>query len=325
MRSNTTQQTDTDIHTGAKRRRTRSARRRSSGRTVHVQTGSTVVTHGMPATGQLDLYHQALTARWPVFFGALAALFLLLNTAFALLYLCGAAPIANQSPPGFLGAFFFSVETLATVGYGDMHPRTIYAHVITTLEIFMGMSSIALATGVIFVRFSRPRARIIFSRYAIVRPLDGQPTLMVRAANARQNVIVEAEAKLRLMRRESTPEGYWLWRITDLELLRDRHPIFLLGWNIMHVIDETSPLHGETAESLAACNASLMIYVEGADETTTQRMEARYMWSHAEIRWQHRFVDLLYDDEEGVRHIDYTHFHDVVALESGELHQATQA
>jgi inward rectifier potassium channel len=321
MRSNTQQQTDTDIHSGAKRRDTRSARRRASGHTVHIQTG-TVITHGMPATGLLDLYHQALTARWPVFFGALAALFLLLNTSFALLYLCGAAPIANQSPPGFLGAFFFSVETLATVGYGDMHPQTLYAHVIATLEIFMGMSSIALATGVIFVRFSRPRARIIFSRYAIVRPLDGQPTLVVRAANARQNVIVETEAKLRLMRRESTPEGYWLWRITDLELLRDRHPIFLLSWNIMHVIDETSPLHGETAESLAACNAALMIYVAGADETTTQRMEARYTWSHAEIRWQHRFVDLLYE-EDGVRHIDYAHFHDVVALEPGE-HQATQ-
>jgi inward rectifier potassium channel len=100
--------------------------------------------------------------------------------------------------------------------------------------------------------------------------------------------------------------------------------MFLLSWNIMHVIDETSPLHGETAESLAACNASLMIYVAGADETTTQRMEARHTWPHAQIRWQHRFVDLLYDDEEGVRHIDYTHFHDVVELESAEQHQATQ-
>ncbi|MEA3119140.1 MAG: inward rectifier potassium channel [Paraburkholderia sp.] len=322
MRSNTQQQTDTENHAAAQRKHLRGARRRASGRTVHMQTG-TVVTHGMPATGWLDLYHQALTASWPVFFGALAALFLLLNTTFSLLYLCGTSPIANQSPPGFLGAFFFSVETLATVGYGDMHPQTVYAHAIATLEIFIGMSSIALATGVIFVRFSRPRARIIFSRYAIVRPLDGKPTLMVRAANARQNVIVETEAKLRLMRKESTPEGFWLWRITDLELLRERHPIFLLSWNIMHVIDEASPLYGETAESLAACSASLMIYVAGADETTTQRMEARYTWSHAEIRWQHRFVDLIYDDEENVRHIDYAHFHDVVALESEEQHHAT--
>lgn len=314
MRSTTRQQIDTDVHSGAKMSRRRSGRRSvRTSRTLRTQTG-TVVTHNMPEPIFLDIYHRALTATWPQFFCALGALFLLLNTAFALLYLCGSSPIANQSPAGFLGAFFFSVETLATVGYGDMHPQSVYAHLVATLEIFMGMSSIALATGLIFVRFSRPRARIIFSRYAVVRPLDGRPTLMVRAANARQNVIVEAEAKLRLMRRESTPEGYSLWRITDLQLVRDRHPIFLLGWNLMHVIDETSPLYGETSESLAASSASLMMYLEGADETTTQLMEARYTWSHEHIRWRHRFIDLLYDDEDGVRHIDYEHFHDVVAL-----------
>ena len=112
----------------------------------------------------------------------------------------GNAPIANQFPAGFGGAFFFSVETLATVGYGDMHPQTVYAHWIATLEIFVGMSSIALATGLIFARFSRPHAKIMFARYAVVRPLDGRMTLMVRAANARQNVIVEARARLRIMR-----------------------------------------------------------------------------------------------------------------------------
>lgn len=253
-----------------------------------------------------------------MFFGALAAFFLLLNAVFAGLYLLGHAAIANQSPPGFLGAFFFSVETLATVGYGDMHPQTTYAHSIATLEIFTGMSSIALATGVIFVRFSRPRARIMFARYAVVRQLDGQPTLMIRAANARQNVIVEAGAKLRLMRYESTSEGYTLWRISDLELVRDRHPIFLLGWVLMHVIDEASPLYGETAESLAASRASLMIHIEGSDETTTQSMEARHVWSHEQVRWQHRFVDLLHDDDDGTRHIDYTHFHEVVPLGDGD-------
>lgn len=324
MRS-TQQPSETDVHTGAKMSRARGGRRRArTSRTLRTQTG-TVVTHNMPQPVFLDVYHRALTASWPQFFGALAALFLLLNTGFALLYLGGSAPIANQSPPGFLGAFFFSVETLATVGYGDMHPQTVYAHVVATLEIFIGMSGIALATGLIFVRFSRPRARIIFSRYAIVRPLDGRPTLMVRAANARQNVIVEAEAKLRLMRRQSTPENYSLWRITDLTLVRDRHPIFLLGWNLMHVIDETSPLYGESAESLAASNASLMIYLEGADETTTQLMETRYTWSHEQIRWRHRFVDLLYDDEDGVRHIDYEHFHDVVALTPEEENLSPQS
>lgn len=179
--------------------------------------------------------------RWPTFFAVLALLFLLLNTLFATLYMLGAAPIANHFPEGFGGAFFFSVETLATVGYGDMHPQTVYVHWIATLEIFVGISSIALATGLIFARFSRPDAKIIFARYAIVRPLEGQMTLMVRAANGRQNVIAEARARLRILRQETTVEGYMLRKLHDLTLVRDQHPVFKLGWSLMHFIDESSP------------------------------------------------------------------------------------
>lgn len=307
-------QTHTDIPKDKGGSRARARVWRDRGRVIHGSVTS-VVTHGMPGQGWLDLYHRAVTTRWPAFFGSLAAFFVVLNTVFAALYACGTAPIANQSPAGFLGMFFFSVETLATVGYGDMHPQTVYAHAIATLEIFVGMSSVALATGLIFVRFSHPRARIIFSRHAVVRQINGQPTLMVRAANARQNVIVEANAKLRFMFHESTPEGYWLWRILDLDLVRDQHPIFMLGWNLMHVIDESSPLFGQTPESLAAREASLMIIIEGADEATTQTMRARHSWPHDAIRWRHRFVDLLSDDENGVTHIDYAKFHEVVPLD----------
>jgi inward rectifier potassium channel len=285
------------------------------GRILRMETG-TVVTHGMPDRARLDLYHRALTASWPVFFCSLGVFFVVLNAFFAVLYSMGHAPIANQSPDGFLGAFFFSVETLATVGYGDMHPQTLYAHAIATLEIFTGMSSIALATGLIFVRFSRPRARIIFSRFVVVRPLDGRLTLMLRAANARQNVIVEARARLRLVRYETTPEGYALWRILDLKLVREQQPLFALGWNLMHVIDESSPLHGESADSLAACEASLMLMIEGADETTTQTMYGRHTWGHEDVRWQHAFVDLLHEDEEGVTHIDYSKFDEVTPLDA---------
>ncbi|MET3817862.1 hypothetical protein ABID76_000506 [Burkholderia ambifaria] len=129
-----------------------------------------VIAYGMPPLGWRDLYHRALTVSWPVFFLSLAILFLLLNGGFAALYLLGDAAIANQSPAGFGGAFFFSVETLATVGYGDMHPQTVYAHVVSTFEIFIGMSGIAMATGLVFARFSRPQAKILFARLAIVRP-----------------------------------------------------------------------------------------------------------------------------------------------------------
>jgi inward rectifier potassium channel len=278
-------------------------------------TAGTVIAHGMPGRAWLDLYHRALNLSWPAFFAALAVMFLLLNTAFASFYLLGTAPIAHQSPDGFAGAFFFSVETLATVGYGDMHPQTLYAHVVATFEIFTGMSGIALATGLVFARFSRPRAKIIFARHAVVRQYDGRPTLMIRAANARQNVIAEARAKLRLIRREATPEGDVLWRIRDLSLVRGEHPIFLLGWMLVHVIDETSPLYGETAETLAACDASLLVMIEGSDETTAQTMQARYEWPHQAIRWQHRFADLLHDDKDGITHIDYTKFDVVVPID----------
>lgn len=289
------------------------ATRRGAARRLHIGAREVLV-YGMPLQTWGDFYHSALTMRWSTFFASLAALFLLLNGVFACLYQLGAAPIANQYPHGFLGAFFFSVETLATVGYGDMHPQTLYAHAIATLEIFVGMSSIALATGLIFARFSRPRAKIMFAREAVVHPIEGHLTLMVRAANARQNVIAEAGAKLRLIRVETSPEGYAARRIHDLKLVRDQHPLFTLGWNLMHVIDESSPLFGATAASLANQNASLHVVIEGSDESTAQTMQARYSWSDQHIHWHYRYVDLM-SDEGGISTMDYTHFHDVVPFD----------
>jgi inward rectifier potassium channel len=284
-------------------------RARSAARKVTVGAREIMV-HGMAPTSWRDVYHSALTMRWPTFFASLAGLFLVLNALFACLYQLGHAPIANQYPSGFGGAFFFSVETLATVGYGDMHPQTVYAHLVATFEIFVGMSGIALATGLVFARFSRPRAMIMFAREVVVHPLGGHTTLMARAANARQNVIAEAHAKLRLMRLETTSDGYTARRIYDLKLVRDQHPIFTLGWNLMHVIDESSPLYGESAESLKRQNASLLVMIEGSDESTAQVMQARHSWSDAEIRWNQRYIDLLYE-VDGVSHLDYAHFHDV--------------
>ena len=278
-----------------------------------------VIAHGMPTPFWQDLYHRALVVRWPTFFVSLALLFVLLNTTFAALYMLGRAPIANQFPAGFGGAFFFSVETLATVGYGDMHPQTVYAHWIATLEIFVGMSGIALATGLIFARFSRPHAKIMFARYAVVRPLDGRMTLMVRSANARQNVIAEARAKLRIMRLETSVEGYTLRKLYDLTLVRDQHPVFKLGWILMHIIDESSPLFGETAETLKGSDTSLLLTLEGVDESTSQTMQARHMWSCDQIFWQHRFVDIM-SEQDGVSHIDYSHFDEIVPLDAAPIH-----
>ncbi|HEY4298090.1 MAG TPA: ion channel [Paraburkholderia sp.] len=283
-----------------------------------------VIAHGMPTPFWQDLYHRALMVRWPMFFVSLAVLFVLLNTAFAALYMLGHAPIANQFPAGFGGAFFFSVETLATVGYGDMHPQTVYAHGIATLEIFVGMSGIALATGLIFARFSRPHAKIMFARYAVVRLLDGRMTLMVRSANARQNVIAEARARLRIMRQETSPEGYTLRKLYDLALVRDQHPVFKLGWTLMHIIDESSPLFGETAETLKGRDTSLMLTLEGVDESTSQTMQARHMWTYDQIYWHHALVDIM-SEENGVSHIDYSHFDEIVPLDGAVVHAHTEA
>jgi inward rectifier potassium channel len=283
-------------------------------RRIKFDNNRQVVTHGLKTYFWQDIYHHALTVRWPLFFSVAALLFLLLNLGFALLYLLGDHSIANQAPVGLLGAFFFSVETLATVGYGDMHPGTVYGHTIATCEIFIGMSGIALTTGMIFARFSRPHARIIFANCAVVRPIDGRTTLMVRAANARQNVIVEAKAHMRLMRSETSPEGFFLRKVHDLPLIREQHPAFLLGWSLMHVIDENSPLFGQTLESLKATNAELMLMIEGLDETTMQPMQARCAWQPEAILWQHKYVDLLAEYGD-VTHLDYGKFHEAVPLQ----------
>lgn len=286
-------------------------------RTVNIG-GRPFVSHGLTRRIWDDIYHFALTIRWPSFFGLAATIFVLLNVLFGTLYQLGDKPIANQFPNNFSGAFFFSVETLATVGYGDMHPQTVYAHIVATVEIFIGMLSIALVTGLVFARFSRPRAKMIFADHPVIRLIHGQPTLMIRAANARQNIIAEASAKLHLLVRETSPEGFRLRRIHDLHLLRDRHPVFTLSWTLMHVIDERSALYGLTPEALAALEATVMLSIEGIDETTSQSMLGRRQWSHREWRWNHRYVDLVHDDEFGVSHIDYGVFHQVLAVGENE-------
>ncbi|MDK2125659.1 ion channel [Parachitinimonas caeni] len=273
-----------------------------------------VLTYGMPRALLQDLFHYAMTTRWPVFFLALAGIFLTINLLFALLYAVQPDGIANLAPPDLTGLFFFSVETFATVGYGDMHPQSAYTHFVATCEIFCGMISIALMTGVMFARFSKPRARFLFARHPVVRPYEGWPTLMIRAANARQNVIIDASARLRLMLTEISPEGVEMRRLYDLSLTRDQHPVFILGWMLMHSINEASPLYGKTQEDLERQDAVLILTLDGMDETTSQTLITRHHYRSAEIRWNHGYADMTSVDEQGINHLDYQKFHHVEPL-----------
>jgi inward rectifier potassium channel len=283
---------------------------RRQGRAHVVRIGEREIeARGLSDSFWTDLYHRSMTVYWPVFFGTAAAI--ILNTLFAFLYWLGDEPIANVAGNEPLGLFYFSIETLATVGYGDMHPQTHYGHFIATIEIFTGMCFLAVMTGLIFARFSRPRARFIFAQYAVVTVHQGQPTLMIRVANARNNTISQATARLWLIRMETTIEGYELRRYHELLLERREHPMFMLSWSIFHTIDETSPLYRMTVADLAAVDANLTLNVSGVDDSSAQHLHARRIYSYEDIRWNHRYRDITGTSNEGKLVIDYSVFHEV--------------
>src|ERR1700730_13913879 len=168
-----------------------------------------------------DIYHLILTLTWPQFAGMVLGIYLCINLIFATLYFLGGNCIAELTPGSYSDNFFFSVETLATVGYGHAYPATLYGHCVATLEILVGLFGLAVLTGLIFVRFSRPTARIKFSTVAVVAPFDGFPTLMIRLANLRHHAMVEAEFRLLLGRSELTREGEDVRRFYPLRLQFD--------------------------------------------------------------------------------------------------------
>ncbi|HUZ67916.1 MAG TPA: ion channel [Beijerinckiaceae bacterium] len=276
------------------------------------------LTRGLDTPILGDFYHRAMTVSWPVFFSAFALAFLAMNAIFALIYRLGAAPIANARPGSLSDLFFFSIETLATVGYGDMHPQTLYGHSVATAEIFTGMSGIAVVTGLVFSRFSRPRARLIFARHPIVGPHNGRTCLMLRMANARHNLISEATAKLWVLLEEEFVEGGRFRRFHELTLERSQNPVFALSWTLFHAIDENSLLHGLGPAELEQADASFIVTFSGLDENSGQRVNARQGYGYQDLRWGHTYADVLDATDDGVPKIDYTKFHDTIPTERAE-------
>lgn len=269
---------------------------------------------GARRSGAADLYHRLLTIPWPGFFAVIAVVYVLFNIVFGTLYLLQAGAVANAHPGSFADAFFFSVQTMATIGYGDMHPATLYANLLVSGEVLLGMTGLALATGLMFARFSRPTARVIFSRKAVIAPYNGVPTLMFRAANQRRNQILEAQVTVAVLRNETTAEREVMRRFYDLALARSRTPMFSLTWTVMHVLDEKSPFYRCTPQSLDTSEAEIVITLIGIDETFAQTIHARHSYGAADIVWNHRFADILTKLEDGTRVIDYRRFDDLIPI-----------
>jgi inward rectifier potassium channel len=269
-----------------------------------------IVAEGLNLSFWADISHRCMTASWPAFISGAALVFLVFNAVFAVLYWLGDEPVSNVARNDYLDYLYFSIETLSTAGYGDMHPQTHYGHFIATVELFTGIFSMSLMTGLIFARFSRPSSRVLFANNAVISNHEGEPTLMVRFANERHNVISNATAKLWMLKNIVTAEGHPTRRFYELPLLRNESPAFALSWTLFHVIDERSPLYGLTADDMAASDTGLIVVVTGHDVVAAQTVHARKTYEHADILFGQRYVDVVQPSVDGRVRIDYGRFHD---------------
>ena len=271
-----------------------------------------------------DPYYGLLVISWFRFLGLVALFYLAVNVLFACAYLVTGNGIANAQPGSFTDAFFFSIQTLFTVGYGSMYPESLAAQILMTIELITGVLLGAMATGLIFARFSQPTARVIFSRVAVVCPFNDVPTLMFRAANRRENQILEAQVRVTLLRSEVSLEGHHLRRFYDLRLIRSSTPAFGLSWLVMHPLDEESPLYKSTADSLAKLGAEIWVTLTGLDETFSQTISARYSYTAQDILWFRRFADIFIPNEQKYT-LDLSRFHSVVPVEESPKFEETKS
>lgn len=261
-----------------------------------------------------DLYHWLLVIPWSYFLLLVALFYLLVNIVFALAYTCLVDGIANAEPKSFRDAFFFSIQTVSTVGYGSMYPKTMAAQILVTIEILVGLVLTAILTGLMFARFSRPTAKILFSDCLVICKYNGHHTLMFRVANQRENRILEAQIQVTLVRNEVTVEGYHLRRFYDLSLLRDKTPVFGLTWLVMHVINQDSPLYHASHYSLSQTDAEIWVTLIGLDETFSQSIHGRKIYQVENIFWDMRFVDIFVKDHHKEAEIDLTNFHQITPV-----------
>jgi inward rectifier potassium channel len=268
-----------------------------------------IITEGLHLSFWADISHRCMTASWPSFIGGAVLVFIVFNAVFALFYWIGNQPVANVPGGAYIDYVYFSIETLSTAGYGDMHPQTHYGHFVSAVELFTGIFSMSLMTGLIFARFSRPNARLLFADNPVITKHDGKPTLMLRLANERHNIISNATAKLWLFKNIVSMEGETLRRFYELQLTQNQNPGLALSWTLYHVLDEKSPLYEVTADDLEAFKASLVVVVSGYDIVAAQTVHARKTYDHSDIRFGQRYADILDTSDDGRLRIDYGRFH----------------
>jgi inward rectifier potassium channel len=253
-----------------------------------------------------DPYHLAIALTWPQFLAALLALYLSVNFVFAVLYWAVPGSVANVRPHSFADNLFFSIETLATVGYGEMYPATLYGRAVAAIEIICGLGFTAILTGLTFVRFSRPRAKLIFAANPVVAMHNGKPTLMVRIGNGRAAVLADAKAQLNVLLSETTAEGKVFHRAQELRLERTHLPIFPLFWTLMHVLDERSPLHGYDAARAIEADAQVFATLEARDPTLATTVHDIRNYAAEDIRFGMRYTDAVTTAEDGAPVLDLT-------------------
>jgi inward rectifier potassium channel len=246
------------------------------------------------------------------FAALLAGAFLAVNALFALTYLACGNGIDNARPGSFTDAFFFSVQTMATIGYGKLVPHGLAANSLVALEAALGLFGVALAAALLFARLTRPTAGVMFSRNMVVSRFEGRPTLMFRLANERNDQIDEARIHVVLLRDETTGEGHRYRRLRDLPLARSFTPVFGLSWTVMHVIDETSPLFGCPASELTADRAQIMVLFAGHHDAFQREVHARHAYGAGDIVWNARFADLFHSLPGGRLVLDQSRFNEVI-------------
>jgi inward rectifier potassium channel len=284
-----------------KRRNPRRFRRKLREKAARLRLGSYEFRKkGVSRFDLRDPYHLAIALTWPRFLAALLTLYLSVNLIFAVLYWAVPGSVANARPHSFADCLFFSIETLSTVGYGDMYPATLYGRVVAAMEIPCGLAFTAILTGLTFVRFSRPRAKFVFAPHPVVAMHNGKPTLMVRIGNGRVAVLADATAKLNVVLSETTAEGKQFRRAHEMRLQRAHIPVFPLHWTLMHVLDERSPMHGYDAARVIDADARVFVTLEARDPTLATLVHDIRSYAPEDIRFGVRYAEVVTTAEDGM-------------------------